>query len=237
VISRRHFLGAVGVAAWPAARYEHLLAACSTRQVVEGSFAEPARPAPLGSVTKLLVAAAWFARHAGAVPAPQACRGGCWSGRAHGRVTLERALAVSCNNFFQGLAAQITLDDLQWVARQHRLPPPPPAAASWIGLGEGGSPWLLPPVDFLLTVPALVDAHPLIRDGLRLAAREGTGRAFGRPGLVKTGTAPCVHQPRHAGDGVAVALWPDDLPRWMALVRVPGAPGAEAARVAGGLRL
>jgi cell division protein FtsI/penicillin-binding protein 2 len=74
-------------------------------------------------------------------------------------------------------------------------------------------------------------AAELVR-GMALAAQSGTGRAAGL-GLIKTGTAPCVHEQKAPGDGYAMAFYPAEAPRYALLVRVHGVPGAEAARVAG----
>ena len=64
--------------------------------------------------------------------------------------------------------------------------------------------------------------------GMAISARSGTGRAAG-VGLVKTGTAPCVHRRRAPGDGYAIAFFPAAAPRYALLVRVHGVPGAQAA--------
>ncbi len=71
-----------------------------------------------------------------------------------------------------------------------------------------------------------------ILDGLRMAAESGTARAVGRGRMAKTGTASCVAEKRDAGDGFALVLDPADAPRRALLVRVHGAPGAEAAKSA-----
>jgi hypothetical protein len=109
-----------------------------------------------------------------------------------------------------------------------------------MGLGRG---WSVTPVSIARAYCALVarSQDPGVREliqGMALSARTGTGlavsRAVSRTGLlVKTGTAPCVHQPQSPGDGYAVVLWPADAPRFTLLVGVHGAPGAKAAAVCG----
>ena len=68
--------------------------------------------------------------------------------------------------------------------------------------------------------------------GLKMAAESGTAKALGRGVFAKTGTAACVAQRRDAGDGFAVVMEPAEAPRVALLVRVHGAPGAEAAKSA-----
>jgi cell division protein FtsI/penicillin-binding protein 2 len=70
---------------------------------------------------------------------------------------------------------------------------------------------------------------------MKQAAESGTGRAIGHGALAKTGTAPCVAQRKHKGDGFTIILEPADAPRIAILARVHGVPGAEAAKSAAGL--
>lgn len=76
-----------------------------------------------------------------------------------------------------------------------------------------------------------------IIDGMRLAATIGTAAAIGKAlhsasALAKTGTAPCSHLPKAAGDGYAVVLYPGDSPRYVLLVQVHGTVGRHAAETA-----
>ena len=74
--------------------------------------------------------------------------------------------------------------------------------------------------------------------GMAQSGNEGTGAGVDRAlrhthALVKTGTAPCTHSDRAPGDGFAIVLVPADEPEILLMVRLHGAPGAQAARAAG----
>ena len=70
----------------------------------------------------------------------------------------------------------------------------------------------------------------LILEGMKQCAARGTAKAIGSADvLAKTGTSPCEHRPSMPGDGLAIAMWPADSPRSVALVREHGVPGAQAA--------
>jgi len=105
-------------------------------------------------------------------------------------------------------------------------------------IGLGGN-WKIPPATLAAAYLELFarkrDAGvPLLLEGLRGAAREGTARALGIATLAKTGTAPCASvDHRHAGDGFTLALFPPESPRYLLLVRVHGVPGAQSAKAAG----
>ena len=74
-----------------------------------------------------------------------------------------------------------------------------------------------------------------ILQGMRLSARSGTAKALHLDALAKTGTAPCSHTPKAAGDGFTVVLYPAVQPRVALLVRLHGRPGSHAAKEAASL--
>src|SRR5207247_448243 len=69
-----------------------------------------AEPGPLavGSLLKPFVAKAWAHAHPGVPPPVERCEraSGCWRPAGHGSAGLTRALAVSCNAYFQKMAAE-----------------------------------------------------------------------------------------------------------------------------------
>ena len=74
-----------------------------------------------------------------------------------------------------------------------------------------------------------------VREGMRKAAEVGTARKLGMKALAKTGTAKCSHAKRGPGDGLVVAMWPEEQPKYLLMVRVHGTTGAVAAETAGSL--
>jgi cell division protein FtsI/penicillin-binding protein 2 len=205
-----------------------------TRQVVEQQWAGAEKPIPVGSLVKPFVALAFGG------PFPEfECRGaanGCWLAKGHGRLGFREALAKSCNAYFLNLARGVDSESLAVVANRFGIPPPSrETPQARIGLGKD---WKISPVALTRAYCELASraGEPRIDDllaGLRIAAESGTARALGRGVLAKTGTAPCVSEPRDAGDGFAMVLDPAEAPRIAILVQVHGAPGAEAAKSAG----
>jgi cell division protein FtsI/penicillin-binding protein 2 len=129
-------------------------------------------------------------------------------------VDIVEALAQSCNSYFLQLATRFRASGLS------------PEAS--IGLGDENK---ITPL-WLAREYCKIDREPILR-GMRAAAKHGTGRAIGMDALVKTGTAPCTHQPRAPGDGYAMALYPPRAPRYALVVEIHSAPGARAAEAAG----
>jgi len=177
-----------------------------------------------GSLVKPFTALAYGVTHANRFPVRVQCKG-CWNGRAHGEVDLVKALALSCNHYFEQLSLRVDPRQMQLTAAEYGLPSPPDDVEARIGLGRR---WRVAPLDLLRAYQQL--RHPVILEALRLCAASGTAKAVGAGSLAKTGTSPCEHSPSMPGDGLAVALWPAIEPRQAILVRQHGVPGAIAAR-------
>jgi cell division protein FtsI/penicillin-binding protein 2 len=151
-------------------------------------------------------------------------------------------MAYSCNAYFLNLASSLRAEDVDSMARRYGLSlgKAPLDVAEMIGLGGI---WRIEPQE-LLRAYLLLTAAPQpagageLRLGMALCAKFGTAEAVGRnlhglAALAKTGTAPCVHEPRAPGDGYVLMLYPADQPRLAMLVRVHGVPGARAAQLGG----
>jgi cell division protein FtsI/penicillin-binding protein 2 len=247
---------------FPSPQVEYLLLDSKTMTTTARRWDEPESAIPAGSLFKPFVALAFAAIHGNqpkAFPVVD-CHGStdrCWRSGGHGPLTLERALAYSCNAYFLALAGEVArsengLSQLKLVNSVYGLPGPPstmPQPAELIGLT---SQWQVKPAE-LARAYALLSQQPgnptLARlvEGLRLAASPGgTAARIGvHPGgvLAKTGTAPCVEYPARQhkrvhrcvanGDGLVVLMAPAQSPRWVLLVRQRGTNGANAAEVAG----
>jgi cell division protein FtsI/penicillin-binding protein 2 len=254
--------------AFPSPRIEYLLLDLRSRRTVAMRWSHTDAPIPVGSLLKPFVALAYAELHADASPAglPHEsqfpvvfCHGksdGCWHGAGHGSMTLEQALAESCNAYFLTLARNISaasthgVEALQHVSAAYDLPAPPAPAtpSSLIGLSPE---WRIRPLALARAYALLATEKPSnaqvrvqILAGLKLAAeRGGTASRVGVPmggALAKTGTAPCVAALNPAmehcvanGDGLVVLLAPADAPRLLLLVRKRGTTGAQTADVAG----
>jgi cell division protein FtsI/penicillin-binding protein 2 len=159
----------------------------------------------------------------------------CWRAEGHGRIVFRDALANSCNAYFLQLAKDVDAHSLVVVAAKFGIPPPDvETPEARIGLGRD---WQISPLALTrayceLTMRASEPRAAEIIAGLKLAAESGTASAIGHGALAKTGTAPCVAQRKHKGDGFTIVLAPADAPRLAILVRVHGVPGAEAAKSA-----
>jgi len=204
-----------------------------TRQVVKQDWPDADKPIPVGSLVKP------FTALAAAGPLPElTCHGTadrCWLAKGHGRIGFRSALANSCNAYFLQLARDVDAHSLTVVAAKFGIPPPDAETPeARIGLGRD---WQIAPLALTRAYCELASrsAEPRVAEilaGLKLAAESGTARAVGRGVLAKTGTAPCVAQRKHKGDGFTIVLAPADAPRIAILVRVHGVPGAEAAKTA-----
>jgi hypothetical protein len=255
--------------AFPSRRVDYLLLDPRTGQPIAMRWPHGDAPMPVGSLLKPFVALAYAELHL--EPAPPVsfsgsrfpvvvCHGksdGCWRLSGHGSMTIEHALAVSCNAYFLALAREISdagisgTEALERIRTRYGLPAPPiPATpANLIGLRPG---WRIPPLVLARAYAALAtgtvpqpNSYTATRllAGLKQAAEGGTASRAGLHAggvLAKTGTAPCVSdawpnpEPCIAsGDGLAVLLAPADAPRLLLLVRQRGATGAQAAEVAG----
>jgi hypothetical protein len=113
------------------------------------------------------------------------------------------------------------------------LPAPPSLdAITLIGLRPD---WLISPLELVRAYPSAVAHDRRVREGMLASADHGTAQRIGIPSLSKTGTAACSHRGGGPGDGLVVALWPPDAPKYVLMVRVHGTTGAMAALKAGEL--
>ena len=220
-----------------------LLLDADTGAILASRWEDPEKPIPLGSLIKPFTALAYGEHHEYQYP-DYTCRGtstGCWLPRGHGRIDLPVAIANSCNSYFQMLTADMTAEDVLPVANRFGLEPPRPgsSAADLRGLGTG---WLISPLHMANAYLELTHrpTEPGIRQvllGMAESARRGTGAEVDRAlkhtrALAKTGTAPCTHRTA-PGDGFVIAMMPADRPQILLMVRLHGAPGAQAAKMAG----
>lgn len=189
-------------------------------QVIASRWIHVQRPIPAGSLVKPLIALAYGETHTGHFP-EYTCSGQCWLRRGHGQLNLEKALANSCNSYFRELWKGVDPAALVQVCARLGVPLP------------SGNSWKVSPLDLARSFGQL--DGPVLA-GLRQAAQSGTAKAVGGNALAKTGTTECTHVPRQAGDGLAIALFPAEAPRYTVLVRKDGATGANAAIVAGRIR-
>lgn len=208
-----------------AAAVVFLLMDAQSGAVVRSTWPEAEHAAPVGSLVKPFTALAYARAHRFEYP-HVTCRR-CWSGRAHGTVGIEQAVAVSCNSYFRELARGVPAG----TAGVFGLTAPVDADAETL-IGLGG--WKEAPAAILKAYIELAARRgepgvaPLL-EGMRRSAVSGTGKGVGLTGaLVKTGTASCVHG-RAPGDGYAVVLYG----KYAVIVRVHSRPGAEAAVEAG----
>jgi cell division protein FtsI/penicillin-binding protein 2 len=199
-----------------------------------------------GSLVKPFLAIAYGEQQAGRFPSVR-CLGTeshCWLPRGHGTLSLEEAIAQSCNAYFLELAAELNRKRAAETFRRYGLvgPAAESPSESLVGLGDA---WKESPL-------ALVRAYLQIEreqqsatqgrvvKGMLASASRGTARAvdaaLGRDAaLAKTGTAVCSHTPSSAADGFTVVLYPAQQPRLLLLVRVHGVTGAESAKTAGAM--
>jgi len=216
-----------------AADTNYIVVDVRTRQVIKQDWPEADQPIPVGSLVKPFTALAANG------PFPQlTCNGKidhCWLAKGHGRIGFRDALANSCNAYFLQLAGNVDPHSLAVVAAKFGIPPPAAETPeARIGLGAD---WKISPLALARAYCELASrsAEPRVAEilaGMKLAAESGTASAIGRGALAKTGTAPCVAQRKHKGDGFTIVLEPADVPRIAILVRVHGVPGAQAAKSA-----
>jgi cell division protein FtsI/penicillin-binding protein 2 len=199
-------------------------------------------PAPVGSLVKPFTALAFGETHDFQFPVSicQGDAGECWLSQGHGRMEIATAIAHSCNAYFLNLARDVEPEALDAVARRFNLNPPEPWSLPPALIGLHGS-WKISPIAIARAYTELArrSIEPGVSEiltGLSLSARSGTGRAVGKGAYVKTGTAPCIHEPHQTGDGYVIALYPSARPRYTLLVRVHGVPGAVASITCGRMR-
>jgi cell division protein FtsI/penicillin-binding protein 2 len=220
-------------AAIPTTDVNYILVDVRTRQVLKQDWPDAGKSIPVGSLVKP------FTALASKGPYPEfVCHGiadQCWLAKGHGRLQFREALAHSCNAYFLQLARSVDPTTLAVVATKFGIPlPDADTPEARIGLGKD---WQISPLALTRAYCELTarSSEPRVAEilaGLKLAAESGTASAIGRGALAKTGTAPCVAQRKHVGDGFTIVLAPADAPRIAILVRVHGVPGAEAAKSA-----
>ena len=199
---------------------EYMLLDARQGRAIAVNWADAERPIPVGSLTKPFLAAGGRDREFECKP------GVCWLPRGHGRIRMEEAIAQSCNAWFIDYAA-----DVRAVGRD--LPTPPSyEGVTLIGLRPD---WLIAPLVLARAYPSVAAHDRRVRDGMLASAVHGTAQRIGMRALSKTGTAACSHRGGGPGDGLVVALWPSERPKYVLMVRVHGTTGAMAAAKAGEL--
>lgn len=196
---------------------------------------------PVGSLVKPFTAIAYGQRHRMRFPVYECAGAGCWLKTGHGRIGLAAAIAHSCNSYFRQLAEDIPIADVREVADRFGLRAPPWDSGRDTLFGMG-SEWRVSPLEAARAYAELAARRTEpgvaeVIEGMRLCASVGTAAAVdaalpGGAPLAKTGTAPCSHSPRAAGDGYAVVVYPGDSPRYVLLVEVHGVTGRQAAQTA-----
>ena len=229
---------------FPSRDVSFLLFDAHTGRLLAARWDHPDVPIPMGSLLKPFVALAYGEQHNFHYPR-HVCRGtssGCWLPRGHGDLDLAAAIAYSCNSYFRMLTANLTATDVSPTAVHFglELPAQEASGAELAGLGTR---WQTSPVRLAHGYLELVYRRQQpgvdqVVHGMAQSARYGTGAEVHRDFpthdvLVKTGTAMCTHSKRAPGDGFVVALTPADDPQILLMVRVHGAPGAQAAKIAG----
>ncbi len=213
----------------------------SSRQICS-RWTHPMDPAPVGSLVKPFTALAYGETNGFRFPVTTCLgkAGHCWLPQGHGRMEIGTAIAHSCNAYFLELALDVKPEALRTVLERFGLNAPETgaSAATLIGLGASWqvSPFAIARAYSELTARSIDPGVREILSGMAMSAQLGTGRGAGPGAYVKTGTAPCIHQSKEAGDGYVIALYPIDAPRFNLLVRVHGVPGAKAAWVCGKMR-
>jgi cell division protein FtsI/penicillin-binding protein 2 len=223
------------------AQTSYLLLDAAHKTVIAVDWPAADVPVPVGSLVKPFTAITYGERHQMRFPVYECTGEGCWLKTGHGRIGLAAAIAHSCNSYFRQLAAEVTPEDVSEEVGRFGLGGPPADSETDTLFGIGSA-WRLSPLQVARAYAELAArrAEPGIAEvieGMRLGASIGTGAAVGsalRGGsaLAKTGTAPCSHSPKAAGDGYAVVIYPGDAPRYVLLVQVHGAVGRQAAETA-----
>src|SRR5450755_3531991 len=261
MITRRSLLGAVALSpllraaslpdqsaailldrAFPDPDVSFLLLDAPSGRIIASHWEHPEDPTPVGSLVKPFTALAYGETHDFRFPV-SICQGDateCWLAQGHGRMEITTAIAHSCNSYFLDLAREVSPEALDAVALRFNLNPPEPWSLPPALIGLHGS-WKVPPLTIArayieLTRRSMEPGVPEILTGMAMSARAGTGRAAGPGAYVKTGSAPCIHEPHQAGDGYVIALYPTPTPRHTLLLRVHGVPGAVASATCGRMR-
>lgn len=189
---------------------------------------EADRPISFGSLLKPFLALAYSAAHDRfPVVTCHGSRDRCWLPRGHGEQSIIPAIANSCNCYFLHLVRLTDRAALDSVCLRYGLSAPLRSVTddSLVGLGSA---WKNSPLAVVQAFSQLKDQTVL--EAMAQCSRKGTARNLNLPCYAKTGTAPCSHTPRAAGDGFVVALYPLDSPRRVVLFEQHGTTGAEACK-------
>jgi len=201
----------------------------NTRKV---AWSDASRLVTFGSLLKPFLVLAFAATHA-SFPV-FVCRGSrdrCWFPRGHGQQSVVPALAHSCNSYFLQLAKLIDRAALDSVCLRYGLARPARSVGDDSLMGLGAE-WRNDPLSVAQAFAQVTDKTVL--EGMKLCAAAGTAKNLNIRCYAKTGTAPCSHIPRAAGDGFVVVLYPLDQPRRVILFEQHGTTGAEACRAVKG---
>jgi len=219
----------------------YLLLDANRRTVIAIDWHDADAAVPIGSLVKPFTAIAYGEGHGLHFPVYQCTGAECWLKTGHGRIGIVQAIAHSCNSYFRQLAEDVPVVDVRETAGRFGLPGPPLDCDRETLFGVG-SEWRVSPLEAARAYAELAARRAEagvadVIEGMRLSARIGTGAAVGATlrgsgVLAKTGTAPCSHSPKAAGDGYAVVIYPGDSPRYVLLVEVHGKTGARAAETA-----
>ena len=196
---------------------------------------------PVGSIQKAWVVRAWADAHPDTADVPPRVSCGpasrCWNRKGHGLLGLRRAVSLSCNTYFLGLAGQIPRAAAERVFRDAGFDLHAPLTPErMIGLQTAGRPITIQPARLLESFRLLLTNPWRLRDevraeliaGLRDSAEDGTGSLVPAPGLaVKTGTVASLDGEPLATSGWAIAADPAGETVRLALLR--SGTGAQAA--------
>jgi hypothetical protein len=219
----------------------YLLLDAARATVISSEWRAPNVAIPVGSLVKPFTAIAYGQRHRMRFPVSECTGEGCWLKTGHGRIGLAAAIANSCNSYFRNLGDDLLPLDVAEVADRFGLRGP-----AWdcdrsalFGMGDA---WRLSPLEVARAYAELAArrTEPGVNevvDGMRMGATIGTAAVIGSTlhcasAFAKTGTGPCSHLPKAAGDGYAVVVYPGDSPRYVLLVQVHGTVGRQAAETA-----
>jgi cell division protein FtsI/penicillin-binding protein 2 len=218
--------------AFPQLGVSYLLFDAVNRRQIGARWDHPDQPVPLGSLVKPFIALAYAETHDSRFPVLTCDGSQCWLPRGHGRMNITSAIGQSCNAYFLALAGGVRPEALAVTTQRFGLTATLDTDPREL-IGLGGR-WRISPAAITRAYCDLVShGIPDVLSGMALSARSGTGRGIGRGVYAKTGTAPCLHQPRGMGDGFAVALYPSEKPRYVLLVGAHDVPGAQAAVICG----
>lgn len=199
---------------------EYLLLDAGSGRIIANHWPHAEEPIAVGSLTKPFLAAGGRDRE-------YTCsRDACWLPRGHGKLRMSEAIAQSCNAWFLEYARGVH-------SSMHGLREPP-SYEPQVLIGVRPE-WRIAPIAIARAYPGVVVRDHRVRDGMKAAAERGTAQRLGVEALAKTGTAACSHLGGGPGDGLVVALWPADRPRYVLMVRVHGTTGAVTATTAGEL--